>query len=96
LSWAIDHHCAPNDPCKGKAEDEDDDWWRTEEQPISMGIIVNLTDRTVQGFGFPFDTKPLKMRPLPGTGRTWSIAAISAGLILAFFLAYMVREQFRR
>jgi hypothetical protein len=30
-------------------------------QPISMGIIVNLTDRTVQGFGFPFDTKPLEI-----------------------------------
>lgn len=33
----------------------------TVEQPISMGIIVNLTDRTVQGFGFPFDTKPLEI-----------------------------------
>ena len=32
-------------------------------QPISMGIIVNFTDRTVQGFGFPngpFDD-PLKI-----------------------------------
>jgi len=28
-------------------------------QPISMGIIVNLTDRTVQGFDCPFDTTPL-------------------------------------
>jgi hypothetical protein len=33
----------------------------TEEQPVSMGIIVNLADRTVQGFGFPFDTEPLKI-----------------------------------
>ena len=26
-----------------------------------MGIIVNLADRTVQGFGFPFDAEPLKI-----------------------------------
>jgi hypothetical protein len=30
-------------------------------QPISMGIIVNLTDRTVQRFDSPFDTEPLKI-----------------------------------
>jgi hypothetical protein len=30
-------------------------------QPISMGIIVNLTDRTVQGFDYPFDIEPLKI-----------------------------------
>jgi hypothetical protein len=30
-------------------------------QPKSMGIIVNVTDRTVQGFDFPFDTEPLKI-----------------------------------
>jgi hypothetical protein len=33
----------------------------TLEQPVSMGIIVNLADRTVQGFGFPFDAEPLKI-----------------------------------
>jgi hypothetical protein len=33
----------------------------TVEQPISMGIIVNLADRTVQGFGYPFDIEPLKI-----------------------------------
>jgi hypothetical protein len=33
----------------------------TVEQPVSMGIIVNLADRTVRGFGFPFDTEPLKI-----------------------------------
>jgi hypothetical protein len=26
-----------------------------------MGVIVSLADRTVQGFGFPFDTEPLKI-----------------------------------
>jgi len=30
-------------------------------QPISMGIIVNLADRTVQGFGYPFDLRPLEI-----------------------------------
>jgi hypothetical protein len=34
---------------------------KTADQPISMDIIVNLTDRTVRGFGFPFDTEPLKI-----------------------------------
>jgi hypothetical protein len=29
--------------------------------PISMGIIVNFTDRTVLGFGFPFDLRPLQV-----------------------------------
>jgi hypothetical protein len=33
----------------------------TLEQPVSMGIIVNLADGTVQGFGFPFDSEPLKI-----------------------------------
>jgi len=33
----------------------------TLEQPVSMGIVVNLADRTVQGFGFPFDAEPLKV-----------------------------------
>jgi hypothetical protein len=33
----------------------------TMEQHISMGIIVSLADRTVRGFGFPFDTEPLKI-----------------------------------
>ena len=26
-----------------------------------MGIIVNLADRTVQGFGHPFDLRPLEI-----------------------------------
>jgi hypothetical protein len=45
--------------CKGTTIDNSDQ----SKQPISMGIIVNFTDRTVQGFGSPngvFD-RPLEL-----------------------------------
>jgi hypothetical protein len=46
--------------CKGTTT-EYDLQGATQPQPISMGIIVNLTDHTVRGFGYPFDTEPLKI-----------------------------------
>ena len=45
--------------CKGTATEYSDN--PEAPQPISMGIIVNLTDRTVQGFEWPFDLRPLKI-----------------------------------
>jgi len=30
-------------------------------QPVSMGIVVNLINRTVQGFDYPFDLDPLEI-----------------------------------
>jgi hypothetical protein len=46
--------------CKGTTTEHDMSGDQ-DPQPISMGIIVNLTDRTVQGFGYPFDIEPLKI-----------------------------------
>jgi hypothetical protein len=36
--------------------DDDRHGRRCEAQPVSMGIVVNFTARTVQGFGHPADT----------------------------------------
>jgi hypothetical protein len=47
--------------CKGSTTQHLLSGYPDEVQPISMGIIVNLTDRTVQGFGYPFDIKPLEV-----------------------------------
>jgi hypothetical protein len=46
--------------CKGTATEHDMSGDQ-DPQPISMGIIVNLTDRTVQGFPDPFDLRPLEV-----------------------------------
>jgi hypothetical protein len=47
--------------CKGTASEYRLSPYPNEERPISMGIIVNLTDRTVRGFEWPFDDDPLEI-----------------------------------
>lgn len=47
--------------CKGTATEYLANLTTEEPQPISMGIIVNLADHTVQGFPWPFDLHPLEI-----------------------------------
>ena len=47
--------------CKGTASEYRLPPYPNEDRSVSMSLIVNLTDRTVRGFEWPFDTDPLKI-----------------------------------